>query len=139
MQNTYKQIYHAIKEANCFQSTILQIGGHVFYISCEKDSDINHFTLDYFDNEKIIRLDKRINFVKGHTEESIKRITRSLFRNVMYRCIYDIRIYRSERRISRSDLEKCVNTHQEIIKHGLEFYGWRKAERYPYTPLYVIA
>ena len=139
MKTTYQQIYHAIKDYNCFQSSILQIGEQVFYITCEKDSSIIRFYLDYFDNEKIIRLHSGVNFIKMFTEERVKRIARAFFKHVMYRCIYDIRIYRSERRISRSDLEKCVNTHDDIVKHGLEFYGWRRADNYPYSPLYVIA
>ena len=136
---TYSKIYHAIKEADLFQPTILQIGGQVFYITCEKDASISRFTLEYFDNEKIIRLHTSGHFSNMLTEERIKRITRAFFEHVMYRCIYDIRLYRSERKISHSDLEKCVNSHEEIRKHSIEFYGWRKKEYYAYSPLYVIA
>lgn len=139
MQNTYKQIYHLIKDADYFQSKTLKIGGQVFIVTCEKDASIIRFYLDYFDNEKIIRLHTSASFNCMLTEERIKRITRAFFEQIMYRCIYDIRIYRSEKRISRSDLEKCVNSHEEIVKHGLEFYGWRRADKYPYSPLYVIA
>lgn len=139
MKTTYEKIYHAIKEADYFQPKTMQIGGQVFYITCEKDASIIRFTLDYFDNEKIIRLHSSGHFSKMFTEDRAKRITRSFFEHVMYRCIYDVRIYRSERKISRSDLERCTNTHEEIIHHGLEFYGWRKKEYYAYSPLYVIA
>lgn len=140
MQSTYKQIYHLIKNADYFQSKTLKIGSQVFFVTCEKDASIIRFTLDYFDNEKIICLNTRICFVYNlTTEKTINRITRAFFREVMYKCIYDIRIYRSERKYSRSDLLKCVNSHEEIAKHGLEFYGWRRADKYPYSPLYVIA
>lgn len=139
MQNTYKQIYHLIKDADYFQSKTLKIGGQVFIITCEKDASIIRFYLDYFDNEKIIRLHSSASFICMMTEERIKRIARAFFKHVMYRCIYDIRIYRSERKYSRSDLLKCVNSREEIIHHGLEFYGWRRADKYPYSPLYVIA
>lgn len=139
MQSTYKQIYHLIKNADYFQSKTLKISGQVFYITCEKDCSIIRFYLDYFDNEKIIRLHSSANIVCMLTDERINHIVRAFFKHVMYRCIYDIRLYRSERRISRSDLLKCVNSHEEIVKHGLEFYGWRKKEYYAYSPLYVIA
>lgn len=136
---TYSKIYHAIKDADYFQSVKLEIGVQVFTITCEKDASIIRYYLDYWDNEKIIRLHSSANFVCMVTEERIKRITRAFFKHIMYRCIYDIRLYRSERKISRSDIEKCVNTHEEIVKHGLEFYGWRMKEYYAYSPLYVIA
>lgn len=139
MKTTYEKIYHAIKNADYFQSKTLKIGGQVFTITCEKDTSIIRYYLDYFDNEKIVRLHSSANFVCMLTEERVKRIVRAFFKHIMYRCIYDIRIYRSERRISRSDFEKCVNSHEEIVKHGLEFYGWREADKYPYSPLYVIA
>lgn len=126
MQSTYKQIYHLIKNADYFQSKTLKIGSQVFFVTCEKDASIIRFYLDYFDNEKIIRLHSSANFVCMLTDERINRIVRAFFKHVMYRCIYDIRLYRSERRISRSDLEKCVN-------------GWKKKEYYAYSPLYVIA
>ena len=139
MKTTYKQIYHLIKDADYFQSKTLKIGGQVFTITCEKDASIIRYYLDYFDNEKIIRLHSSASLNCMMSEERIKRIVRAFIKHIMYRCIYDIRIYRSERKISRSDLEKCVNTHEEIVTHGLEFYGWRKADKYPYSPLYVIA
>ena len=139
MKTTYEKIYHAIKNANYFQSETLKIGGQVFIVTCEKDASIIRYYLDYWDNEKIIRLHSSGSFSCMLTEERIKRIARAFFDHIMCRCIYDIRIYRSERKYSRSDLEKCVNTHDEIVKHGLEFYGWRKKEYYAYSPLYVIA
>lgn len=139
MQNTYKQIYHLIKDADYFQSKTIKIGGQVFIVTCEKDASIIRYYLDYWDNEKIIRLHSSGSFSCMLTEERIKRIARAFFDHIMCRCIYDIRIYRSEKRISRSDLKKCVNSHEEIAKHGLEFYGWRKKDNYLYNPLYVIA
>ena len=77
MKSTYSQIYHLIKNADCFQSVKLEIGGQVFIVTCEKDASIIRYYLDYWDNEKVIRLHSSANFVCMLTEERINRITRA--------------------------------------------------------------